>query len=280
MSNSLGLCAQEVRAQDYDRFMACLFAPKDKLDAQFAMILLFLETQRIRDLVSEPHLGLIRLQWWRDLIDAIKEGRNPEGENGTHLELREILEKEDLPYDRFDTYFNARSFDMQDQMPDDLSALIGNLSASTGEISKIRLGFLGCHDDISLEGVTHMAVAEGLAHIIRTLPHQARTGRLKIPRTMEKSFDLDRKALSEFICDDATKACMTALAREVMDRIAKARSLKLDKKALPLLLSSVAIEDYLKRLENVGYDPFRPDIGQGRFAKQIKMTFKAMLGRF
>ena len=72
MVNSLSLCAQgEVRKNDHDQFLCSLFVPEDHRRAFWALSLFQIETLRIRDAVSEPHLGLIRLQWWRDVLQNL-----------------------------------------------------------------------------------------------------------------------------------------------------------------------------------------------------------------
>jgi len=70
-ASGLSLCAAELRRGDRDRFLTALFAPADRREALFALYAFNLELARIRESVSQPMLGLIRLQWWRDGLDAI-----------------------------------------------------------------------------------------------------------------------------------------------------------------------------------------------------------------
>ncbi len=67
-------CEALVREGDRDRFFATLFAPADKRPHLFALYAFNLEIARIRDSISEPALGEIRLQWWRDTLQGEARG--------------------------------------------------------------------------------------------------------------------------------------------------------------------------------------------------------------
>ena len=62
------------RAADYDRYLSALFAPVDSREALFALIAFNHEVARIPEAVSEPMLGRIRLQWWREVLEAVDAG--------------------------------------------------------------------------------------------------------------------------------------------------------------------------------------------------------------
>ena len=51
---------------DPDRSLAVLFAPRESRASLFALYALNVELARIAEQVSEPDLGAIRLQWWRE----------------------------------------------------------------------------------------------------------------------------------------------------------------------------------------------------------------------
>ena len=62
------------RAADYDRYLSAVFAPAARREALFALIAFNHEIARIPEAVSEPMLGRIRLQWWREVLDAVHAG--------------------------------------------------------------------------------------------------------------------------------------------------------------------------------------------------------------
>lgn len=68
-------CGEQVRAEDPGRFLVSLFASGAMRPALWGIYALDLELRQIRDRVTEPMMGLIRLQWWRDSIARIYEGK-------------------------------------------------------------------------------------------------------------------------------------------------------------------------------------------------------------
>ncbi|MGB4101623.1 MAG: squalene/phytoene synthase family protein [Alphaproteobacteria bacterium] len=56
----------ELKGKDYDRYILCMFGAAEHRDNLAALFLFNAELALVRDQVSEPLLGQIRLQWWRD----------------------------------------------------------------------------------------------------------------------------------------------------------------------------------------------------------------------
>ena len=67
-------CLEQVRRFDRDRYLAALFARSGPRADLLALYAFNLELAKIRELVREPMMGLIRLQWWRDCIAEIYAG--------------------------------------------------------------------------------------------------------------------------------------------------------------------------------------------------------------
>ena len=61
-----------VRRHDPDRFLTALFAPPEKRDALLTLYAFNHELARAREAVSEPPLALIRLQWWREVVEGAR----------------------------------------------------------------------------------------------------------------------------------------------------------------------------------------------------------------
>ena len=65
---------EQVKAHHRDRYLATLFAPEPMQPHLFALYAFDAEIARVPQLVSEPQIGEIRLQWWRDTIAALYHG--------------------------------------------------------------------------------------------------------------------------------------------------------------------------------------------------------------
>lgn len=91
----------ELRNKDYDKFLACNFAPTEKREALAALFTFHYDISQIPLEVSEPMVGKIKIQWWRDVINEIIDGTPPrphpilqglKGSNINYAELIKILD--------------------------------------------------------------------------------------------------------------------------------------------------------------------------------------------
>ena len=72
---SQDLAAREAaRANEYDRYLAALLAPKAARPGLIALAAFQGEVARAVETVNEPIMGEIRLQWWRDALPGLRDG--------------------------------------------------------------------------------------------------------------------------------------------------------------------------------------------------------------
>ena len=60
----------ELRSLDGDLFLCHLFTPEQKRTDMLTLYSIYADSARIASIVSEPMLGAIRYQWWREIIDG------------------------------------------------------------------------------------------------------------------------------------------------------------------------------------------------------------------
>lgn len=110
--------AELVRTHDRDRYLSSFFAPDDRRPHLLALYAFNAEVVRIPAMVSEPAIGLIRLQWWRDTLEDLYAG----DEGGGHpvaSALRLAIEAGGLPRQALLDLVTAHEFDLYaDPMPD------------------------------------------------------------------------------------------------------------------------------------------------------------------
>lgn len=116
-----------VRASDRDRWLSSLFAPDVKRPHLLALYAFNAEVLKVRDSVSEPHLGMIRLQWWRDTIDSLYAGTGAMGHPVAEA-LAGAIAEGGLPREALTDLVTAHEFDLfHDRMPGltELEAYLG-----------------------------------------------------------------------------------------------------------------------------------------------------------
>ena len=74
-SSDLSSLGALVRRADPDRFLTALFAPPGRREDLFALYAFNHETARAREVTREPMMTMIRLQWWREVVEGTR--KNP-----------------------------------------------------------------------------------------------------------------------------------------------------------------------------------------------------------
>ena len=66
------VCGEIVRRHDPDRFFTSLFAPAAKRETLWTLYAFNHELAHARETVREPTMALIRLQWWREVVEGAR----------------------------------------------------------------------------------------------------------------------------------------------------------------------------------------------------------------
>ena len=167
------------READPDRAIAALFAPAEFRDDLFALIACNAELKRIADQVSEPELGAIRLQWWRDALE-----RAGDGEATGHPvadAFGAVLARRSLSRKRVDALVDARVFDMSETVMFDTASLNAYLADTTGSLLALAAEIVGRRDEKREILVEKSARAYGLVRVMRNVPARAARGQIYLP---------------------------------------------------------------------------------------------------
>ncbi|RFC66359.1 squalene/phytoene synthase family protein [Fulvimarina endophytica] len=168
-----------VHEQDRDRSLAMPFVPTEKKGAWAALHAFDIETARIRDLVSQPLPGEIRLQWWRDLISG-----GGSGGSGHPIadELLATIDRHDLPRAAFERFLEARIFDLYDDPFPSTGDLEGYAGETQSTLIMLSASILSPEDARAVsDAAGHAGVAVLVASLLRRLPVHLRRGWCPVP---------------------------------------------------------------------------------------------------
>ena len=168
-----------VRGHDRERYLAALFAPKLFRADLMALYAFNCELARIPDLVSEPMLGEIRLQWWRDVLDG--PGREAPTGNPLADALADAITRHSLPVAQLKGMIDARSAYLDGGGFNDFQALKAYLYKSEGAVFALSAKILGKEDASVTRAANAAGVAYGLKKVLANLPRDAAAGRVMLP---------------------------------------------------------------------------------------------------
>lgn len=175
-------CESTARLCDPDRFFCAMFLPQTVRAAAFTLIALNCELSKalvlpVSGTVTGPMAGLIRLQWWREVIENPEQGRQSRHEIA--LALAELLERGVVLKDNLLTLIDAREAELC-RLPDWITWRSAMLDGA-GMMQRMVAGLLGVEDDATLTCVTRAGAAFGTGLLLRYLPQVLLSGRMPLP---------------------------------------------------------------------------------------------------
>jgi len=265
---------------DHDRFLCALFAPEAEREDLFALYAFNQEVARIREAVSEPLIGQMRLQWWRDTMDAIYAGDAPR--HHVALGLAEAVRRHDLTRAHFDRLIEARSGDLDDHAPPDTAALVTYAEETSATLTALSLEILGQRDGAAGEAGRNVGIAWALTGLLRSVPFHAGARRLYLPASLTREMGLDVAELFRRRSSPALAAVVCEIAQEARRYLSEARRLApaVPRGALPALLPATLADGYLKRLSRGGFDPFDERVQAAPVGLLVRLAFNAYRGRY
>ena len=269
-------CAAQVKALDSDRYLTALFAPPALCTDLMALYAFNIELARSREAVSEPALGQIRLQWWRD---AIAECYEVEPRRHQVVQpLAAAIKRHDLPRQLFDRIIDAREADFDPTPPERLETLVTYADATSGALSMLALQILGERDQELERAASAVGTAWALIGTVRGLQHLLQVGRAPLPRDLMDRHGLAHAQLlslktSDALCNSVEEIAITA-SNKMNDLDVKSMG-----RARPVFLPAVLARGYLKRLAATGYDPFDERNMRPLAWRAWRLMIPAMTGR-
>lgn len=255
-AGQLSSAARAVRQYDRDRFVTALFAPSERREALFALYAFNLEIAQIREKLSEPGIGLIRLQWWRDQVAAIYGDLAVAG-HPILADLAEAIRRFDLDRGLFDRLIDTRESDLADAPPTDLGELEDYAAGTSSTLAILAVQVLASRGEGAATAAHHVGVAWALTGLLRAVPFHARQGRVYLPRTLLAEHSMTPEDILQGPPKNLPAVSM-AIADRAIEHIAAARRVRaaVPRQALPALLPARLAEGYLAALRRRGYDVF------------------------
>jgi NADH dehydrogenase [ubiquinone] 1 alpha subcomplex assembly factor 6 len=227
-------CQTLVRTQDPDRYLISIFYAPEIRQHLWSLYAFNHEIAKTREVVTDTHIGLIRLQWWRDALAGLYE-RNAVLKQDVIEGLAEAVWRYNLSRELFDHLIYAREFDLEDRAPGSLEGLCNY--ADYTHTPLLRLGATIAGEDPDQPGLQPVAMAYALTGILRAAPFHKAQGRVYIP-------------------ENITAAAVRVRAQELLQQSTGSKESKL------IRLHRKISEQYLNRIKALGdnTDDFRLSI--------------------
>ncbi|MCY4481218.1 MAG: phytoene/squalene synthase family protein [Rhodospirillales bacterium] len=269
------------RAADYDRYLSAVFAPAPRREALFALIAFNHEIARIPEAVSEPMLGRIRLQWWREVLDSVYAGE-PTRRHEVAVPLADAIHARGLDRAPFDALLNAREEDLEPEGLADLVALERYAAATGGSLAELMVRACGADSGPALEAGRQIGTAWALIGTLRAAPHAAAQGRVTLPADLLSKAGIAAEDLRAGPGFERFAVVAEPAAGRAVELLAAARQARhaLARKGLGVLLIARLADLYLAQLRRAAWDPRDPRVTCGPLRKQTAMLIGFVLSRY
>jgi phytoene synthase len=248
-----------LRRHDPDRFLTVLFAPPERREVLITLYAFNHELARAREVASQALLALIRLQWWREVV----EGAARAHEVGTPL----VAMIADGRLDRATllALIAARETEVDGELPT-LESWRAWLLAGAGGLAVAAGQALGVTEPAVLEGLRLRGAAYGVAGLLRSRLVLAAQDRAPWPG------DLLAEAAGANPADPTMLAMFAVLAAEGRSWLKEAAALPpVPRSAVAAALPGVLARRDLDR-------PLAAELRPRGFGDRMAVTMAALVG--
>lgn len=177
---SFAHAAEDLRRNDRDRYLSTLVLSGDHRDAVTALYAFNADVASIRDRVSDPAPGEIRLQWWNDALEG--EGHGAVRQNPVADALLDTMARYNIPAGTLLRLIGARRFDLYDDPMPDLESFEGYAGETVSTLYQLAAMILNDGETIETgDAAGHLGVAHAMIGHLRAFGHLAAQGRIMLP---------------------------------------------------------------------------------------------------
>ncbi len=162
--HAAAFCADLVRSHDFARYAATLFVPPDQRRGLLALYAFNTEIARVRDQVSQPLPGEVRLQWWTDTLAG--EGHGGVEGNPVAAELLLAIRHWNLPTEPLSRLIDEHQFDLYNDPMPTLAALEGYVTETSSALFALAARIAGSRSGEVEHLARHAGLAQGFSQVI------------------------------------------------------------------------------------------------------------------
>ncbi|KAF9267427.1 hypothetical protein L218DRAFT_920270 [Marasmius fiardii PR-910] len=260
-------CRDFVQKHDYESYLISHLFPKEFQGGYFALKAFSAELAMISDTVSNPTIGMMRMQFWKDAVKGISDGKPPR--HPIALALHDASRISSLPPYHLKRMIDARNSELQVPVHLTTESLSAHAESTSSTMLYLLLSMLSLRSETFSHAASHLGVAQTISTLLRGLPFHARHGRMIIPAEITAKHgvvqeEVFRKGREARRIDDA----VFEFATLANDNLITARNMfkeeglngKVPQEAMTVFLAGVPVSSILQTLEEINFDVFHPKL--------------------
>jgi len=255
---SAAFCADLVRSHDFVRYASTLFMPAIQRRALLSIYAFNVEISRVRDQVSQPLPGEMRLQWWTDTLEGAGHG-GVEG-NPVAAELLHTIGEYRLPIQPLSRLIEEHQFDLYNDPMPSMAALEGYVTDTSGALFLLGARIVAPPSAEIDHLARHAGLAQGIAQVISALPLDAARRQLFLPLQLLQQHGSGVEQVYSGKQTPQARAATDQLVGEARNHLRTAFELlrHVPPQVRPVFLPLALVYRDVQRMSRADFDPFLP----------------------
>jgi phytoene synthase len=199
-----------LKSKDYDRFFLANLEGEEIRKDITTLLHFNAELAKIKSIVSEEMLGMIRFQWWRDMINS---GSAQGGELFEAVNF--LINKYEIPKELFITLINAREQELSPEPFADINSFKDYIKNSDGQLNEIALYILKKNSEENIITAKRIGAYYGFVKILCLTHFNFGNGKFFLPKDVFRKYKIENleKFDEEFF--NSAKLAIQELSEEV-----------------------------------------------------------------
>lgn len=239
------------RTYQFDRYIAATLSPRSERRDLIVLAAFAGEMVRIPLSVSDPTIGAIRLQWWRDALLNVETGKTG---NPLADAVLDVVQRHGLPAGLLVGYIDSREIELYADLVEDMYALKLHFQKSDGALFELAALILNANTNAALtraqrgEFIQHAGLAYGLSQSLGELRLRATGRQLLIPADRAKVHGISVEITDFTKQAGALRAIVEELSQTALAAFTKLRreTVRRDTRTHAALLPTVLTPAYLR----------------------------------
>lgn len=222
-SDNAALTADFLKQHDRDRYLASLVLPEVARGPIQALYAFSADVAAVRERISEPAPGEIRLQWWDDALTGKGHGKvrsNPVADT-----LLSAIGEYGLPVVPLQRLIAARRFDLYDDPMPDLESFEGYAGETVSTLYQYAAMVLNHGVPVETgDAAGHLGVAQAMLGHVRAFGYNAAKGRLFLPLPLLAAHGVGERAIFSGTDTPQLRAALSQVGEMAGEHLAQAET--------------------------------------------------------
>ncbi|XP_027259296.1 NADH dehydrogenase (ubiquinone) complex I, assembly factor 6 isoform X1 [Cricetulus griseus] len=273
-------CLELLRKRDYESYLCSLLFPAGCRNSVSALRAFNVELAQVKDSVSEKTIGLMRMQFWKKAVEDMYCDNPPH--QPVAIELWKAVKRHNLTKRWLLRIIDEREKNLDDKAYHSIQELENYAENTQSSLLYLTLEVLGVKDLHADHAASHIGKAQGIVTCLRATPYHGSRRKVFLPMDVCVQHGVSQEDFLRRNQDKNVRDVIYDLASQAHLHLKHARSFhrSVPAKALPAFLQTVALEDYLKKIQRVDFDIFHPSLQQKNTLLPLSLYIQSWRKRY